>query len=78
MPKETTSRGKAKRPIEALPPQNHKTGWKPKKLSQLMAQDPSLWGVAWALLWRIMALLVIIRTIIQIARDFLYSLANIS
>ncbi len=78
MPKEIAVRGKAKRPVETLPPQNHKTGWRLKKISQLMAQDPSLWGVAWALLWRIMILLVIIRTIIQVVRAFLYSLANIS
>lgn len=80
MPKETTSRRTVRRPTVPQPPvQSLKTSsWKLKRLSQLMAGDPSIWGVAWALLWRIMVLLLAFRTIIVIIKSILYYLANIS
>jgi hypothetical protein len=80
MPKETIGRKPVRKTIEPTPfPQNTKIKtWKLKRLSQLMSQDPSLWGLAWALLWRIMVLLLAFRTIILIIRKILYILANVS
>lgn len=79
MPKETIGRRAVRKPAEPkLLPQKSAPSWRLKRLSQLTAQDPTLWGIAWALLWRIMVLLFIFRTIIIIVRTVLYGLANIS
>lgn len=82
MPKEEiigrrTIRGAANsRPL----PQNSKplSRWRLKRLSELTAKDPSLWGISWAILWRIMVLLITFRTVILVIRAFLYKLASIS